>query len=68
MELLLVLAYTGWATFSGWKFLTGRSAWLDSPEMPNKIVKIALSIVVGWVIGAFYFIYWVLKLFGLFGM
>lgn len=68
MELIIALAYTGWAYYSGWKFLTGRSAWLDSPELPNKITKIALSVVLGWVIGAFYFIYLVLKLFGLFGM
>ena len=26
-----------------------------------------LCVVIGWVIGAFYFIYWVLKLFGRFG-
>ena len=67
MEALLVIAYTAWAVFSGWKFLSGRSEWLDAPKTANRIIKILLSVVIGWVIGAFYFIYWVLKLFGLFG-
>ena len=68
MEALIAIAYTGWAFYSGWKVLTGRSAWLDSPELPNKITKIVLSVLLGWVIGAFYLIYLILKLLGLFGM
>lgn len=66
MGTLIALIYTGWAFYSGWKVLTGRNAWLDAPELPNKIAKALLSVLLGWVIGAFYLIYLLLKFFGLF--
>ena len=51
METVLILAYTAWAIYSGYKVLSGRSEWLDRRAPLNMIVKIALSVVVGYVIG-----------------
>ncbi len=64
METVLVLAYTAWAIYSGFKVLSGRSEWLDRSAPLNMIVKIVLSILVGYVIGAFYLIYLILKFLG----
>ena len=64
METVLILAYTAWAIYSGYKVLSGRSEWLDRRAPLNMIVKIALSGVVGYVIAAFYLIYLILKFLG----
>ena len=64
METVLILAYTAWAIYSGYKVLSGRSEWLDRRAPLNMIVKIALSVVVGYVIAAFYLIYLILKVLG----
>ena len=64
MGTVLVLAYTAWAIYSGFKVLSGRSEWLDRSAPLNMIVKIVLSILVGYVIGAFYLIYLILKFLG----
>lgn len=65
METVLILAYTAWAVYSGYKVLSGRSEWLDRRAPLNIAVKIALSIVIGYVIAAFYLIYLILKFLGL---
>ena len=59
---IIVIIYSAWAIYSGFKALTGRSAWLDTKAPVNMIVKIVLSVVVGYVIGVFYLIYLILKL------
>jgi len=64
METVLILAYTAWAIYSGYKVLSGRSEWLDRRAPLNMIVKIALGVVVGYVIAAFYLIYLILKFLG----
>jgi hypothetical protein len=64
METVLILAYTAWAIYSGYRALSGRSEWLDKRAPLNMIVKIALSVVVGYVIAAFYLIYLILKFLG----
>lgn len=64
METVLILVYTAWAIYSGNKVLSGRSEWLDRRAPLNLIVKIVLSMIVGYVIAAFYLIYLILKLFG----
>ena len=64
METVLILAYTAWAIYSGYKVLSGRSEWLDRRAPLNMIVKIALSVVVGYVIAAFYLIYLIPKFLG----
>ena len=58
---VIILAYTAWAIYSGYKFLSGRSEWLDKRAPPNIIVKIILSIIVGYFIAAFYLIYLIFK-------
>lgn len=64
METVLILAYTAWAIYSGYKVLSGRSEWLDRRAPLNMVVEIALSVVVGYVIAAFYLIYLILKFLG----
>ena len=61
LEIIMIL-YTFWALYSGWKFITGRIAWCEQGGVPNKIVKVGLSIVAGYIIGAFYLIYLIFKL------
>lgn len=65
MATVLILAYTAWAIYSGYKVLSGRSEWLDRRAPLNVIVKIVLSIVVGYVIAAFYLIYLILRFLGI---
>lgn len=67
MGTVLILAYTAWAIYSGYKFLSGRSEWLDRRATLNIIVKIMLSVIVGYVIAAFYLIYRILKFLGVMG-
>lgn len=57
METVLILTYTLWAIYSGYKVLSGRSEWLDRSAPLNIIVKIALSVIVGYVVAVFYLIY-----------
>ncbi len=64
METVIIFAYTAWAIYSGFKVLSGRSEWLDRRAPLNMIVKIALSVVVGYVIAALYLIYLILKFLG----
>jgi uncharacterized integral membrane protein len=64
METILILAYTAWAIYSGYKVLSGRLEWLDRRAPLNMIVKIVLSVVVGYVIAVFYLIYLILKSIG----
>lgn len=64
MERLLIFAYTAWAFYSGYKVITGRSEWLDRRAPFNIAVKIILSIGAGYIIGAFYLIYLILKFLG----
>lgn len=65
METVLILAYTVWAIYSGYKVLSGRSEWLDRRAPLNMIIKIVLSVAVGYVIAAFYLIYLIFKFLGM---
>ena len=60
MKTLLVLAYTGWAIYSGYSILTGHSEWLDR-RAPLNIAVIA----VGYVIAMFYLLYLLFRFLGL---
>ena len=60
---IIVLIYSVWAIYSGFRVLTGRSVWLDTKAPVNMIVKVLLSVVIGYVIGVFYLIYLIFKLF-----
>lgn len=61
METILILIYTAWAVYSGYKFLSGRSEWLDQKGAVNMLIKLALSLAVGYVIAIFYLGYFVFK-------
>ena len=65
MEVILILAYTAWAIYSGYKILSDRSEWLDRRAPINMTVKIVLSVILGYVIAAFYFIYLILRFLGI---
>ena len=58
----LILAYTVWAIYSGYKVVSGRSEWLDRHSPLNAIVKAIICTVVCYVIGAFYLIYIIIRL------
>ena len=60
----MILAYTAWAIYSGYKVLTGRSAWLDTRAPLNLVCKCVLSVLLGYVIAGFYLIYLVLRFLG----
>ena len=66
MTTVLILAYTAWALYSGYKVFSGRSEWLDRKAPLNIAVKLILSIVVGYVIAAFYLLYLLIKIFAKF--
>lgn len=61
---IVFLIYMVWAVYSGYKFLSGRSEWLDKRAPANIIAKIALSAAVGFFIAVFYLIYLILKFLG----
>lgn len=62
MGTILSLIYIVWAFYAGFRFVSGRSWWLEQRAPINMICKCLLSLVIGYFIGAFYFIYliWVL--------
>ena len=62
MKILIILIYSCWALYSGFKVISGRIAWLDQKKPVNMIVKCILSLVIGYFIAAFYLIYLVFKL------
>lgn len=61
---IIVIAYTAWAVYSGYKVISGRNEWLDRRAPANIAVKVVLSLVVGYFIAAFYLIYLILKFLG----
>ena len=61
METIIIFAYTVWAIYSGYRVLSGRWEWLDRNAPLNRVVKIALSVAVGYIIAAFYLIYLIFK-------
>lgn len=63
MESILVLAYTAWAFYSGFRFVSGRSWWLEQRAPVNMVCKCLLSMIIGYFIGAFYLIYLILLAF-----
>lgn len=63
---VIIIAYTAWAIYSGFKIVSGRSEWLDRKQPLNIIVKIIVCIVVGYFVGFFYLLYLLLKMMGLF--
>lgn len=58
---IIICIYTVWGIYSGFKFLSGRSKWLDTKRPLNVIVKCLLSLLIGYIIAAFYLIYLIIK-------
>ncbi len=59
---IILIIYALWAYYSGWKWISGRFAFLEKEDVQYKILKAILGFCVGCVIGAFYLLYMVLKL------
>lgn len=59
---VLAILYCAWAFYSGYQFLSGRSLWLDDDALLNRAVKLIASIAIGYVIGAFYLVYFIWRL------
>ena len=63
MEGFLIFAiYSAWALFSGYKMVNGRYAWLEQPATTNRVCKWLVVLGAGYVIGAFYLIYRVIRI------
>ena len=60
MEGVIAVVYTLWAIYSGYKVMSRRTNW----QQMNAVVKVILTVVVGYVVGAFYLLYLILKLLG----
>ncbi len=54
--------YAIWAYYSGWKWISGRFAYLEKEGIQYKVLKAVIGFCVGCVIGAYYLLYMVLKL------
>lgn len=73
MITVVILIYTAWAIYSGWKITTRRIPALNKrtpnkdwkKDLPRIIGKVIVSVLIGYVFGAFYFIGLVLKWLGL---
>lgn len=50
---VLILGYTVWAIYSGWKFVSNKIPSLNEPGGLYLTGKIVLSVLIGYVIGAF---------------
>jgi uncharacterized membrane protein YwzB len=60
MEGVIAVVYTLWAIYSGYKVMSRHANW----QQMNVVVKVILTVVVGYVVGAFYLLYLILKLLG----
>ena len=60
MEGVIAVVYMLWAIYSGYKVMSRRANW----QQMNVVVKVILTVVVGYVVGAFYLLYLILKLLG----
>lgn len=63
LTLLIFFVCFGIAMRWGYKFLTGRSEWLDRDKPLNKICKVVLSYFLGGFVLVYKIIYWVFKIF-----
>lgn len=59
------IIYLAWGVYAGWKFMNGRFAFLEKDNVGIKILKIAISCVVGWAIAGFYLMYLICRATGI---
>lgn len=60
--LLIFVIYSAWAVYSGYKMVNGRYAWLEQPATANRVCKVLAILGAGYLIGAFYLVYWVIRI------
>lgn len=58
--MIVFLVYSFFAIRWGIRFVDGRWSWLEKPN--NKILKIVLSIVLGYILAGLYFVLWCVKM------
>lgn len=58
--LLILAVYLFFAVRWGIRFVDGRWEWLDQPN--HKIIKIVVSIILGYFLVGLYFIFWCVKM------
>ena len=62
VTMLIAELYVLWSIYSGYKIISGRSAWLDERKPLNFICKLALGTVMGIMVAGINFKYLLLKL------
>jgi len=60
-ETIFILVYVVISLFVGWKIMSGRIAWCEERGVPNKIVKIILSLIVGSILWIFFVVFWIVR-------
>ena len=56
-DLIIFVVFFGymiWGIYCGYRFLSGRSKWLDEQRPINRVVKFILSLMLGTFLGAVY--------------
>lgn len=62
MGILIFLAYSALAIYSGYKMVNGRYAWLERDGIGTKICKCLVVLGAGYVIGVFYLIWLIIRI------
>ncbi len=60
--LIIFLAYSAIALFAGYKMINGKYEWLERQDTKNRVCKWLAVLGAGYVIGAFYLVWMVIKL------
>ena len=58
---IIFLVYSVWAVYSGYKMINGKYEWLERQETTNRVCKWLVVLGAGYVIGAFYLVWTVIK-------
>ena len=58
---IIFLVYSVWALYSGYKMINGKYEWLERQETTNRVCKWLVILGAGYVIGAFYLVWAVIK-------
>jgi len=53
MVLIISIIYGVISFFIGWKIMKGRIKWCEQEGLPNKMVKVVLSMIIGFTLTAF---------------
>jgi len=62
MGTVIILLYAVWALYAGLRVMKGRIPWCEEPKLPNRVVKIVVSFLIGSAIGAFYLVFLIFML------